>query len=110
MAGKRRSTDAEVAFRVNTVYGQLSHGWPRQQVVQYCAENWQVTERHADNYIKKARKMIEHDCQLSRQQFLAEALDRLRTYEIAAAKRGQMQVATNSVRLQAELIGLTGNQ
>ena len=51
--------------------------------------------------------MIEHDCQLTRQQFLAEALDRLRTYEIAASKRGQLQVATNSVRLQAELIGLT---
>ena len=43
---------------------------------------------------------------MSRQVFLAEVLDRLRTYEQKAASKGQLQVATNSVRLQAELIGL----
>ena len=60
-----------------------------------------------DQYIQWARERIEKDCELSRQAFLAEALSRLRNYEQQAAKRGQMQVATNSVRLQAELIGLT---
>ena len=58
-------------------------------------------------YIAKARELLEKDCQLSRQEFLAECLQRLRRYEAAAAKRGQMQVAVNSARLQAELIGLT---
>ena len=103
----KRSTKIEKEFRVKEVYGLLSHGWPRGEVVRFAAEKWNVGERHADNYIAEARVQIEKDCQLTRQQFLAEALDRLRTYEIAAAKRGQMQVATNSVRLQAELIGLT---
>lgn len=106
----KKSTNAEKSFRVKTIYGLLSHGWPRGEICQYAAKEWQVHERTADRYIDEARELIDKDCQLTRQQFLAEALDRLRTYEIAAAKRGQMQVATNSVRLQAELIGLTGKQ
>ena len=39
------------------------------------------------------------DCELSRAQFLAELMQRLRTYETKAAQRGQMQVAVNSARL-----------
>ena len=102
-----RNTDAVVKLRVNEIYGLLSQAYSRTQVVQHCAENWDINERQADNYIAKAREMLEADCQLSRQQFLAECLQRLRKYEAAAAKRGQMQVAVNSARLQAELIGLT---
>ena len=106
----KKVTNSEKQFRVRTVYGQLCKGWSRTQIIQHCSDEWGITERHADNYIRDARVFIDKDCALTRQQFLAEALDRLRTYEIAAAKRGQMQVATNSVRLQAELIGLTGKQ
>ena len=105
-----RSTKAVKEFRTKTVYGQLCEGWSRGKIVEYAREEWDIGTAPADAYIARARKIIEKDCQLTRQQFLAEALDRLRTYEIAAAKRGQMQVATNSVRLQAELIGLTGKQ
>ena len=105
-----RSTKAVKEFRLKTVYGQLCEGWSRGKIVEYAREEWGIGTAPADAYIAGARKIIEKDCALTRQQFLAEALDRLRTYEIAAAKRGQMQVATNSVRLQAELIGLTGKQ
>ena len=61
-----------------------------------------------DVYIAEARQRIDPDCNMSRQAFLAECLERLRNYEQQAAKRGQMQVATNSVKLQAELVGLIG--
>lgn len=102
-----RSTKAVKEFRLKTVYGQLCHGWSRGKIVETAREEWGIGTAATDEYIRKARITIEQDCALTRQQFMAEALDRLRTYEIAAAKRGQMQVATNSVRLQAELIGLT---
>ena len=102
-----KSTKAVVEMRVAEVYGLLSQAYSRQQIVRHCKENWDINEAQADTYISKARKLLEDDCQLSRQQFLAEALARLRKYEQAAAKRGQMQVAVNSARLQAELIGLT---
>jgi hypothetical protein len=103
-----RSTKAEKDFRVSTVYGHLCNGWSRGQILQFAADEWGTSERQADQYIADARVKIDQDCNLSRQAFLAECLQRLRTYEVAAAKRGQMQVATNSVRLQAELVGLTG--
>ena len=106
----QKPTKNEKLLRVDTVYQMLCDGTSRYNIIRNCSELWEVGERTADNYIAEARVQIEKDCALTRQQFLAEALDRLRTYEIAAAKRGQMQVATNSVRLQAELIGLTGKQ
>jgi hypothetical protein len=103
----KKSTDAEIAIRVRQVYGLLTQGFSRQQVIQYCSENWSITERHADNYIAKARILIDKDCELSRPAFLAEALGRLRNLEQAASRRGQLMVATNAIRLQCELIGLT---
>ena len=104
---KYKSTNAEVARRVTEVYGLLSQAYSRTQVLQYAAEKWEVSERTADEYIKRARESLEKDCELSRAQFLAELMQRLRTYETKAAQRGQMQVAVNSARLQAELVSLT---
>ena len=102
-----KSTKATVDLRVAEVYGMLSSAASRTEIVQYALDNWDVSDRQADTYIKRAREKLEQDCQLTRQEFLAECLQRLRKYEAAAAKRGQMQVAVNSARLQAELIGLT---
>ena len=102
-----RSTAHETTFRAQTVYGLLCDAKSRQDIIQFAAENWQVSERQADNYIAKARELLDKDAELTRPSFLAEALGRLRNYEQQAARRGQMQVAINAIRLQAELIGLT---
>ena len=76
--------------------------------MRFAAENWDIKERMAENYIADARVQIEHDCQLSRQQFLAETLAGLRQVRQSAGRRGQHQVVVNAIRLQAELVGLTG--
>ena len=103
----KKPTDAEKQRRIQEVYGLLAKAASRQEIMHYCAEKWDVGERCADAYIKDTRVLIEKDCEMSRQAFLAECFARLRTYEAMAAKRGQMQVATNSGRLEAELVGLT---
>ena len=103
----KKATFAETELRTNIVYGLLVDGRSRSEIIQFVAENWKLTERQADNYIKKARGKIEQDCELSRPQFLAEALAGLRSIRGKAENRGQMQVAINAIRLQAELIGLT---
>ena len=41
-------------------------------------------------------------------QFLAETLAGLRQVRQSAGRRGQHQVVVNAIRLQAELVGLTG--
>ena len=100
-----RSTAAEVNFRIDTVYGLLTEGQSRGQIVQFCANQWNIDNRQADNYIKRARIRLEQDADMARPAWLAEALGRLRTYEQSAYKRGQTQVAVNAVQLQAKLIG-----
>ena len=103
MAG--RVTKAESTLRTQEVYGYLSHGYSRAQILQECS-SWGLSDRQVDTYIKHARDLLEEDCQMSRPQLLAELLQRLRTYEIAAAKRGMYQVAVNSAAQQAKLVGL----
>ena len=99
-------TNAESHLRTQETYGLLSTGHSRTQIIQICSGKWQVSERQVDNYIKKARDLLMADADMARPAWLAEALQRLRTYENAAYKRGQIQVALNSVAAQARLIGM----
>ena len=93
-------------MRVQTVYKLLADALSNEEIIQFAAENWDVGRRQTENYIQEARILQSRDCELTRQAYLAEVLARLRNYERQAARRGQLQVATNSVRLQAELVGL----
>jgi len=102
-----RSTAAAVNFRVDTVYGLLCDGKSRGEILRFSSENWKISDRQTDELIRRARIALEKDAELSRPAFLAEVLGRLRNYEQQAARRGQMMVAVNCVRLQCELVGLT---
>ena len=99
-------TNAESHLRTQEVYGLLSTGHSRTQIQQICSEKWRVSERQIDTYIKKARDLLFADADMARPAWLAEALQRLRTYENAAYKKGQIQTALNSVAAQAKLIGI----
>jgi len=100
-----RITKAESALRTQEVYGYLSKGYSRAQILQSTAD-WGLKTRQVDEYIAKARELLERDCDIARPAYLAELLQRLRTYEQAAAKRGQYQVAVNAATTQARLIGM----
>ena len=93
-------------MRRQTIYQLLADALSNEEIIQFAAENWDIGRRQTETYIAEARAMQAKDCELTRQAYLAEVLARLRNYERQAARRGQLQVATNSVRLQAELVGL----
>ncbi len=101
-----KSTKAAKEFRVNTVYKMLTDGASRSQILQFCSDKWNISTRQGDNYIAEAREKCEQDCTISRQEFLAEAIVGLRSIRQQAEKRGQYQVAVNTVRLMTELVGL----
>ena len=101
-----KSTKAAKEFRVNTVYKMLTDGASRSQILQFCSDEWSISTRQGDNYIAEARVKCEQDCTISRQEFLAEAIVGLRSIRQQAEKRGQYQVAVNTVRLMTELVGL----
>ena len=100
----KKSTDREVDCRVNSVYNLLINGSSKTQVVQYCADNYGVKLRMAENYIARARTLQQLDAELERPQWLLSALSRLQNYENLAAKRGNHQAALKSVELQARLL------
>ena len=85
----------------------LCDGKARADIQQFGAENWKLSTRQIDELIARARAALEKDAELTRPAFLAEVLGRLRNYEQQAARCGQLMVATNCVRLQCELVGLT---
>lgn len=101
-----RSTKVETEHRINAVYKLLSEGQSRSQVIQFCSEKWGVTDRQGDNYMARAREKLMEDCEMERPAWIAEALQRLRTYEQAAYKQKQNQTAINSIQAQAKLIGI----
>jgi len=101
-----KSTKAAKEFRVNTVYKLLTDGKSRADIVQFAADEWNIATRQADQYIADAREKLEADCTISRQEFLAEAIVGLRSIRQQAERRGQYQVAVNTVRLMTELVGL----
>ena len=101
-----KSTKAAKEFRVNTVYKLLTDGASRSQILQFCSDEWSISTRQGDNYIAEARLKCEQDCTISRQEFLAEAIVGLRSIRQQAERRGQYQVAVNTVRLMTELVGL----
>ena len=84
----------------------LSKAWSRSQICAYFSEKYGLTERSTDYYIKKARDKLLEDAEMERPAWVAEALQRLRTYEQAAAAEKQNQTAINAVQAAAKLIGI----
>ena len=101
-----KSTKIEVNHRVNACYKLLAEGQSRSQILLFCSENWGVSERQGETYLSRAREKLLEDCEMERPAWIAEALQRLRTYEQAAFKEKQNQTAINSVQAQAKLIGI----
>ena len=107
-ANSKKSSPETINRRVNDCYTLLCQGLSTFEILLEGSERWGVCHRQVETYLSRARKQLQKDCEITRQEFLAEAMGRLRTQEKAAARRGQHQVAVNSIRLQSELIGLTG--
>jgi hypothetical protein len=103
---RKRSTKAELAQRISVVYSLLCEGKSRANVIEIAAELWDVSERSADDYLAAARKMLEDDCRISREAFMAEALAGYRQIRESAFARGQLAVAKSCLDAQIDLVGL----
>ena len=100
----RKSTNAEITERVNTVYSHLIKSHSRFDILQYAAEHWDVSVRSADEYIARARKLIEQDSAITRPQFLAAAIRRLAEYEKKSMNDDQIGTAIKALETQARLL------
>jgi hypothetical protein len=100
----KKSTNTEIDSRINDVYDLLLKAYSRTQIVRHCAENYGIAERQAENYIARARKLMQLDAELERPQWLAAAVARLAEYERQGVDSKQLQVAIRALEIQAKLL------
>ena len=100
----RKSTISEIDKRVNAVYELLLSGHSRTQIIQHASEKWEVCDRQAETYIKRARDLQRLDAELERPQWMHEALAQLKDIQRAANKRNNHFAALKALELQAKLL------
>ena len=100
----KKSTNVEIEERVNTVYQLLIKSWSRFDILQYAATEWDLSSRQTDEYISRARKLIEADSEIARPQWLAAAVRRLAEYEKESMSDRQIAVAIKALETQAKLL------
>jgi len=100
----KKSTNLEIQERVNTIYQFLIKSWSRFDILQYAATEWDLSAQQTDEYIARARKLIEEDSAIERPQWLAAAVRRLAEYEKRAGRDDQVQTAIKALETQAKLL------
>lgn len=100
----KKSTNAEIDERVNIVYDLLLKAHSRHQILQYAANAWDVSPRQGDEYIARARQLMQLDAELERPQWLAAAIARLQEYERRASDKEQLSIALKALEDQARLL------
>jgi hypothetical protein len=100
----KKGTNVEVDGRVNAVYDLLLQAYNRTQIVRHCAEEWDISERQAENYIARARKLQQEVAEQNRDEWLVAALSRLQDCEREARKRGNLGIAIKAMETQARLL------
>ena len=106
MAKRSKANNAEIQLRVNRVARLLSNGAVRSEVIQFCYKEWGVGDRQADNYVKKARKILQHDWEIDRRTFTAELLSQLASLQKESRKNGQGHIALGCINSAAKLAQL----
>ncbi len=101
-----KSTQAEVEYRVNRFVRIVSNGGRRSDCIRFAAENWGVSERTVDTYLKKAREKMKEDFDIDRPQMIADLLGQLSTIQMEARRAGQLHVALGAINTAARLTSL----
>lgn len=100
----KKSTKAEVEYRVNRVVRLLSNGAVRSEVIQYGTAEWGVSPRQIDKYIASATAIMKQDWDIDRRTFTAELLSQLASLQKEARKNGnQAHVALGCINTMAKI-------
>jgi len=100
----KKSTNTEIDDRVNTIYDLLLRAYSRTQIIRFCSDTWGVGDRQAENYMARARQLMQLDAELERPQWLAAAIARLQEYERRASDKNQISIALKALEDQAKLL------
>ena len=102
----KKSDKAEIDRRIHAVVKLLSSAKTSSFILRFCSEEWGVTERQGQTYLKRAREIIREDYSIDRSDFLGSRLALLDKVIDASINTKQHSNAVGALRLQAELTRL----
>ena len=103
---RNRATKAQLALRIDTIYGMLCDGKSRSSILLATAEMWGVSERQTDEYISVARERLKEDSSITREALMAEAFAGYRQVRQSAERRGQLMAALKAIENMTALAGI----
>ena len=102
----KKSDAAEIDRRIHTVIKLLSSAKTSSYVLRFCAEEWGVQKRQAENYLARAREIIRADYSVDRSDFLGSRLALLDEIIESSIRTKQHSNAVGALKLQAQLTRL----
>ena len=102
----KKSDKAEIDRRIHTVVKFLSSAKKSSYILRFCSDEWGVTERQGQTYLKRAREIIRADYSIERPDFLSSRLALLDKIIDASINTKQHSNAVGALKLQAQLTRL----
>lgn len=102
----KKCTKAETDRRSHEVVKLISSAKTNSYIFRFCAEEYGVGQRQAENYLRKARDIIREDYTIERSEFLASRMAVLDKVIESSLRKKQHSNAVGGLRLQAELARL----
>ena len=111
MANKRmpKCTKVQKEQRVYRVYKLICKGEGRADIARYTAENWGMSYRQTDEYIRLARELMKEDFRMSRDEFAVEILEGYRDLRRRAIADKQHAVALGCLTRMAAMTNVDGS-
>ena len=103
-----KCTKATAQARVNQCYRWISECKGRPAILQLGSDQWGVSERQIDDYIKKARDQIQVDWSIDRKEYVAQLAQKLERVAENSLASGQNSNAIGAYGLQARILGIDG--
>ena len=106
----KRATKLDKQFRIAEFVRMISRGHVNSQLREHAANEWGLSSRRADEYIREARMVIISDINQDRKDVVAELMHTSRTVIQEALAKGEYNNVLGAMNLLTRLGGLEPNK
>ena len=104
----KKATAATAQARVDQCYRWISECKTRPDILQLASDQWGVSERSIDEYIRKAREQITKDWTIDRKEYVTQLSQKLEYVAKKSLESNQNSNAIGAYGLQARILGIDG--
>ena len=102
----KRATKLDKQFRIAEFVRMISCGHVNSQLREHAANEWGLSSRRADEYIREARMVIVADVNQDRKEVVAQLMHTSQTVIQEAIRRGELSNAIGGMNVIIRLGGL----